>query len=133
MLIYLLINNPNESMEKIKSNIEINDLKIPENKIIFEKIITTTELESDKIIQKIANIEDENIQKHISEVMVSDYNITSVDKCIEDLLLAYAKEKLQDRKMEILSILENSNSTKEEIASLEMELRDIIVKLAKIK
>lgn len=132
MVLYLLINNPQETKEIIKSNISIEDLKIEENRIIFEKIMSSDENDSEKITQLIANIEDENIQTHISEIMVTDYEITSIEKCIEDIIIIYNKERLQNRKLQIIKELENSDLA-EEIANLEMELNDIILQLAKIK
>ena len=65
--------------------------------------------------------------------MVTDYEITSVQKCIEDVIFIYNKERLQNRKVQIIKELENPNLTNEQIADLEMELNDIIVKVAKIK
>ena len=81
----------------------------------------------------IANIEKEELQRHVSELMVSDYEITSVQKCIDDLLLTYNKDRLNTRKLEIIKALENKDLTKEEIASLEQELSIIIVELARRK
>ena len=78
-------------------------------------------------------MEDEKIQTHISEIMVVDYEITSVEKCIEDVIIHYNKKRLQNRKMQIVKELENPDLPKEHITNLEMELSDIIVKMAKIK
>jgi len=133
MVLYLLINNPGDTKEIIRSNIGIEDLKIEENKVIFEKIMSSEENDTEKITQLIANIEDENIQTHISEIMVTDYEITSVEKCIEDVIIIYNKERLQNRKFEIIKELENPELTREQATSLEMELSDIILQLAKIK
>lgn len=133
MVLYLLINNPKETKETIKSNISIDDFRLKENKIIFEKIMNSSEIEPEKITQLIANIEDENLQIHISEIMVADYEITSTQKCLEDVILIYNKERLQNRKNEIIKELESQDITKERMNSLEMELSDIIVKLARIK
>lgn len=133
MILYLLINYPEEATDVIKSNIGIEDLKIDENKIIFEKIMSCNELDTEKITQTIANIEDEKIQVHISEIMVADYEITSLQKCLEDVILIYNKERLQNRKLQIIKELENPDLTKEKSADLEMELSDIIIQLAKIK
>ena len=65
--------------------------------------------------------------------MVTDYEITSVEKCTQDVILIYNKERLQNRKLEIVKELENPNLEKGQIENLEMELSDIIVKMAKIK
>lgn len=133
MVLYLLINYPKETREMIQSNIDVEDLKIEENKMIFEKIMTFKEMDSEKITQQIANLEDEKIQEHISEIMVTDYEITSVEKCTQDVILIYNKERLQNRKMQIVKELENPNLEKGQIENLERELSDIIIKMAKIK
>lgn len=133
MVLYILINNPDKTKDIIKSNIEADDFKIEQNKIIFEKIMQFDESDTEKITQQIANIEDEELQRHISEIMVADYEITSIEKCIEDVIITYNKERLQNRKLQIIKKLEDVNLTKDKIADLEMELSDIIIKLAKIK
>ncbi len=133
MVLYLLINYPAETKEIIQANIRIEDLKIAENKIIFEKIMSLKEEENDKITQMIANIEDEDLQQHISSIMVADYEITSVQKCLEDVILIYNKERLQNRKLQIIQELENPNLSQEEMSKLELELSDTIIQLAKIK
>lgn len=134
MIIYLLINHFKESYEKIAPNITINDFKLEENKKIFEVIMKSTEEDSEKILQLIANIEDQDIQSHVSEILVTDYEITSVEKCIDDVINIYTKERLTNRKLEIIKEIEkNSSLTNEEIANLEHELSDIIIELAKSK
>ncbi len=134
MIIYLLINHFRESYEPIVTNITLEDLKLDVNKKIFEKILESTAEESEKILQTIANIEDQEIQSHVSEILVTDYEINSVEKCIEDLINIYNKERLSNRKSEIIKALENSSSlTKEEIAKLEQTLSEIIIELAKNK
>ena len=66
--------------------------------------------------------------------MVTDYEITSVEKCIEDIIIIYNKERLNNRKMEIIKKLDNTEKlTEEEIAKLETELNNIIIELAKKK
>ncbi len=134
MLIYLLINYFRESYEPIVTNITLDDFKLDTNKKIFEKILESTAEESEKIVQTIANIEDTEIQSHVSEILVTDYEINSVEKCIEDVINIYNKDRLSNKKNEIIMALENSSSlTKDEIAKLEQELSDIIIELAKNK
>lgn len=134
MLIYLLINHFRESYEPIVTNIVLEDFKLDINKKIFEKILESTAEESEKILQTIANIEDTEIQSHVSEILVTDYEINSVEKCIEDVINIYNKDRLSNKKNEIIKALENSSSlTKDEIAKLEQELSDIIIELAKKK
>ena len=49
------------------------------------------------------------------------------------MINSYNKERLNNRKMEILELLNNGNHTKEEEASLETELSNVINQLAKMK
>ena len=66
--------------------------------------------------------------------MVTDYQITSIDKALEDIINIYSKEKLNKKKNEIIKKLENSREySQEEIKSLEKELSKVIVELAKRK
>ena len=134
MIIYLLINHFRESFEQIVTHITLDDFKLETNKIIFEKILESTEEESEKILQLIANIEDQSIQSHVSEILVTDYEISSVEKCIEDVVTIYNKDRLSNRKLEIIRMLDNSSAyTKEEVAKLERELNEVIIELAKKK
>lgn len=134
MIIYLLINHFQEAYEPIVTNITLEDFKSEENKIIFKKILESPAEDSEKILQMISNIEAQDIQSHVSEILVTDYEISSVEKCIEDVVNIYTKERLSDRKLEIIKSLENSASfSKVEIANLEQELSEIIIELAKKK
>ena len=127
MIIYLLINNFEEAYEKIVTNITADDFKLEINKIIFEKIMESTVENSEKILQLISNIEDEEIQSHVSQILVTDYEITSVQKCIEDVIKIYNKDKLQKRKLEIIRLLEDNTLGEDERKNLEQELNDIMM------
>ena len=127
MIIYLLINNFEEAYEKIVTNITADDFKLEINKIIFEKIMESTVENSEKILQLISNIEDEDIQSHVSQILVTDYEITSVQKCIEDVIKIYNKDKLQKRKLEIIRLLEDNTLGEDERKNLEQELNDIMM------
>ncbi len=134
MILYLLINNYDESFEKIKSVISEDDFKVELNKKIFKTIMEIQDGNKEQILSAISNIEDQDIQAHISEIMVTDYEITSVEKCIEDIIIIYNKERLNNRKMDIIKQLDNAkNLSAEEIAKLEKELNNIIIELAKKK
>jgi len=65
--------------------------------------------------------------------MADDYEISDVNKCIEDIINSYNKERIIARKNEILAELENTDHSKEEITSYERELSNIILQLAKMK
>lgn len=134
MVLYLLINYFDETYSKIKNEIRQEDFLDELNKTIYAKIIESDESDKDKILSIISNIEDVNIQSHISEIMVTDYQITSVDKALDDVIAIYSKERLNKKKNEIIKKLENPQGfSKEEISNLEKELSTTIIELAKRK
>ena len=133
MVIYLLLNYPQESFAKIKNVISVELIQSDKNKQIINKLYE--ELEKGNINIDILNLfEEEDMINYISGIMASDFEITDVNKAIEDMVNTYIKEKLINRRNEIIKKLENTeNQTKEEVANLEKELNEIILKLAKIK
>ena len=132
MILYLLINHYEESVVDITSNILKEDFKLEVNQKIFEAITNSKEKSKESIVQVVSNIEDSDLQSQISEIMLSDYEITSVQKCIEDIIIIYTKERLNNRKLAIIKELENSNLPNEEVSRLEVELNNIIIELAKM-
>ena len=133
MIIYLLINYPQESYSKLKSKISYENIKNERNRQIIKKLYE--ELEKGNSINNVLDLfQDEEIINYITWVRAYDFEISEVDKCIEDILNNYEKDKLISMRNEIVQALENTdNLTKEEIASLEQSLNEIIIKLAKIK
>ena len=78
--------------------------------------------------------EDENIVNYLSGIMSSNFEITDVDKCIDDVILTYKKEILLKKRNDIMNKLNSQNTiTKDEVANLEEELNSVIIQLAKIK
>ena len=133
MILYLLINYYEEAIIDITSNIVREDFKLSVNRKIFDIITQKNDKDKDSILKNLANVEDAEMQSQISEIMVSDYEINSVQKCIEDVIISYTKDRLNSRKIEILKQLESPNLDKENIKILEIELSNIIIELAKIK
>ena len=133
MLIYILLNYPQESFKKIKDVISIDLIQLEKNKQIINKLYE--ELEKGNINTDILNsFEDDEIINYLSGIMASDFEITDVNKAIDDMISIYIKEKLTARRNEIIRKLENTSElSNEEITNLEKELNDIILKLAKIK
>ena len=133
MVIYLLLNYPQESFAKIKNVVSVEFIQSDKNKQIINKLYE--ELEKGNINIDILNLfEEEDMINYISGIMASDFEITDVNKAIEDMVNTYIKEKLINIRNEIIKKLENTeNQTKEEVANLEKELNEIILKLAKIK
>ena len=133
LIIYLLINYFAESFERIVSNITLDDIKLPENKKIYESILSSTAEETEKLVHSLANIEDENLQAHVSKILLTDYDISSVEKCLDDLILVYEKEHLAKRRDQIVKELDSGNLSKDQVSELEQELNDIVIELAKMK
>lgn len=133
LIIYLLINYPSESHQKIREIISIDDIKSERNK----KILTRLYEELEKGYSNINNVldwfQDEDIINYLTSIMAYDFEITEVNKCIEDILNVYIKEKLIKQRNDIINKLENKELMQEEIASYEKMLSQVIVKLAKIK
>ena len=132
MVIYILVNYPNESYSKIKDIITVDDIKAETNKKIIAKIYEQYEKNN------MANILDffveEEIVNYLSGIMADDFGIADINKCIEDLLNIYNKEKLVNKRNDIIKKLENASSmTSEEVKNLEVELNNVILKLAKVK
>lgn len=133
LVIYLLINYPDKSFERLKKLIDNNVIKIERNKAIINKLYEEHEKGNINIENILDLFDDEITVNYLSGIMSSDFEITDVDKCIEDVLVAYRKELLLQRRNEILGKIDNNDLTKEEVANLEAQLNEVIIQLAKIK
>lgn len=132
MIIYLLINSGKEEAFRLKENIQISDIKYDINQEILKSIYDF--LEKDKDLNNVLDdFKEQEIINQITKIMADDYEITDVNKCIEDVINSYNKDRLINRRNEILLKLEDKNYTKDEMVNLEKELSEIIIKLAKIK
>ena len=121
-----------QDREKIKNNIKKEDLKYSLNQQLIEKIYGA--IDQNKEINNILDsMEDKDLISHFTSLMADDYEISDNNKCIEDIITSYNKERIIERTNEILTKLEDKNNTKEEIASFEKELSEIILQLAKMK
>ena len=134
MVIYLLINETEQCYEKLKNVIQVNDFKDNLNKQILKKLYEELEKGNINTSHILDWFEEENIINHITEIMAYEFEITDVQKAVEDLISVYEKEKLVSRRNDIIKQLENGESLEtEERKLLENELNSIILKLAKIK
>ena len=134
LVIYLLINEYSKCYEKIKNLITLNYIQDDTNKQILKKMYEEFEKGNSNTSQLLDWFQDEKIISHITEIMAGDFEITDVNKAIDDIISIYEKEKLISRRNEILKKLESvSEAGSEEVKELEKELNDIILKLAKIK
>ena len=134
VVIYLLLNYPEKVTEKIRSNLFESDFKYDINKKIMNKLYELID-NKEKISSEVLNYftDDDEITSHITMLMADDYEIGDVDKCIDDIINSYNKDRLIDRRNDIIQSLENDELTKEEKASLEKELSSIVMKLARMK
>lgn len=133
MVIYILVNYPNESYKAIKDKITPSDIKSEMNKEIISTIYEQYE-KGNTNSDIIDLFEEEETVNYLSGIMTDDFGISDINKCIEDLLNIYNKEKLTNTRNEIIKQLENTNNmTADEIRNLEEKLNETILKLAKVK
>ena len=132
MIIYILVNYPEQSYNTLKDIVSEEDIKSNLNKDIISKIYA--QYSKGKFGNILGNFEDEDSINYLSGIMADDFGISDINKCIEDLISIYNKEKLIDKRNEIIRKLESAkNMTSEETKSLERDLNEVILKLARIK
>ncbi len=134
IIIGLLLNGKEEVYNQIKNILSPNDFKSEKNK----KIIKCLYEEFEKGNSNINNIlekfnEDEETISIITGIMAEDYEIKNDKKAIEDLIKNYQKERLLNRKKEIINGLNDESLNEQQSKELEKELHDIIAKIAHIK
>ena len=134
MIIGILLNGKQEVYNQIKNILSSEDFKKEENKKIMQKLYEEFEKGNSNInnILEIFN-DNEEIISILTGLMADDYEIKDDKKAIEDLINNYKKEKLTNRKKEIIDYLNNENIDKQEATNLENELHDIIIQLAQMK
>ena len=130
VLAILLLGDPN-IYQTIKQNISIEDFKDELNKQIAKKMYEEYE-KGNSNINGILDTLGEEEQNHITKIMADDYEIEDIEKAIDDVLQSYEKDKLNERKFEILELLE-TNLEDNQKKELEKELSEIIISLAKMK
>ena len=118
-------------VEIIKQNIKPEDFQDEINQKIAQKLYEEFEKGNSNINGIIDTLEQEQ-QNQITMIMAEDYEIEDLEKAIDDIIQAYKRDKLNNRKLEILELLEQT-SNNEEKKELEKELSNIIITLARIK
>ena len=129
-ILSILINKP-ESFKIISSKIKPEDFKYELNQIIARKLYEELEMGNSNI-NGILDTFEEDARNHATMIMAYDLEIDNLEKAINDILNLYKREKLDNRKLEIIEELEKDLDQNRK-KSLENELSDIILKLAKIK
>ncbi len=134
MIIALLINEGKRVYDQIKDVISPDDLKKEENKAIIKKMYEEYK-NGDSNINNILDLfnNDEKTINYITGIMATDYGITDINKSIKDIIHIYQKDKLTDKKNQIIKQLEDKNLSIEEKSNLEKQLSNIIIELARVK
>ena len=128
----ILLSGDRNIYEIIKQNITIKDFKYEIDKKIAEKLYEEFENGNSNINSIIDDLSEEE-QNHITMIMAEDYGIDDIEKAIDDIIQSYEKDKLNERKLEILELLEENTTEETQKKELEKELNDIIIRLAKIR
>lgn len=130
-IISILLSGDLSIFEIIKQNIKPEDFQDEINHEIAKKLYEEFEKGNSNINGIIDTLEQEQ-QNQITMIMAEDYEIENLEKAIDDIIQAYKRDKLNNRKLEILELLEQT-SNDEEKKELEKELSNIIITLARIK
>ena len=132
-IIALLIMPNTNAYKKLKERINPDELKSEVNREIVKKIYNYYENNNEELYDIINLLDNEEQISRVTEIMADDFEITDIDKGIEDILAAYEKEKLIQERNEILKALDDKSLSKEDITNLEKGLSEIIIKLARMK
>lgn len=134
VVLALLFNEGKAVFDKIKDIIQPDDFNLEQNKKIAKKMYEEFEMGKSKIENILDLLEgQEDCINQATYVMAQDFEVSDIDKCIEDISYIYTREKLIKRKNEIIKLLDEPETTKETVRELENELSNIIFKLAKKK
>ena len=131
MILSILLTGNLDLYQVIKINVKCDEFKDELNKKIAQKQNEEFE-KGNSNINAILDKLDEKEQGHITEIMADDYEIEDMEKAIDDIIQSYQREKLVDRKMQILTLLEEQSENVEK-KELEKELIEIVNQLARMK
>lgn len=130
-IISILLSGDLSVYEIIKQNIKAEDFQDEINREIAKKLYEEFEKGNSNINGIIDNLSQEQ-QNQITMIMAEDYEIENLEKAIDDIIQAYKRDKVNNRKLEILELLEQTSNI-EEKKELEKELSNIIITLARMK
>ena len=129
-IISILLTGDINIFQVIRQNIQVEDFKDTINQKIAKKLYEEFE-KGNSNINGIIDMLGEEEQSHITEIMADDYEISNLEKAIDDVMQSYEKDKLNNRKFEILELLEG-NIDADQKRGLEKELSEIIIRLVKL-
>ena len=133
MVVYLLVDYTKVAFDKIKNVVDLDLIKSEKNKkiigILYERINLNNLPEN-----IISLFEDEDDINYVSGILSYEFEISDVNKAIEDIEKAYYKEKLISLRNELILKLENNNDAEEaDKKEIENELTNVILELTKMK
>ena len=99
-VIALLLMGDLNIFEILRQNIKVENFQDEVNKKIAQKLYEEFEKGNSNINAIIDNLEQDE-QNQITMIMSEDYEITDIEKAIDDVVQAYEREKLNTRKFEI--------------------------------
>ena len=134
MIIEILLNGKTKAYEQIKNILSPDDFKKDENKEILKKLYEEFEKGNNELNNLLELFDgNEEIISTLTGLMADDFEIKDDEKAIKDLINNYKKEKLTNRKKEIIDLLNADDISQEKVSELEKELQDIVIKLTQIK
>ena len=129
-ILSLLLTGELKVYEIIEKNIKVEDFKDNINKNIAQKLYEELRKGNSNINSVIDNLDEEE-QGRITEIMADDYEIDDMEKAIDDIIKSYEKEKLNNRKFELVELIENETDELKK-RTLGQELTNIIIQIAKL-
>ena len=130
-ILSILLRGDISIFQTIKQYIHPEDFKVELNQKIAKRVYEELEKGNSNINAMMDDLSEEE-QNHITMLMADDDEIADMEKAIDELMQAYEKQKLNDRKFEILTLLDGTLE-QEQKKLLEKELNDIILQLAKMR
>ena len=91
----------------IKQNLHVQDFQDDLNQKIYQKLYEEFEKENNNINSILDNLSEEE-QNHITEILADDYEFDNIEKAIDDIMQSYEKDKLNERKLQIIKLLDTN-------------------------
>lgn len=133
LIIKLLIMAQYKVYKELKDIIKPEDFKNEINRKIIETLYNKYEETNTDIEDFLILFGDENVVNKLSSIMIENEENFDIDKCLQDVIKNFNKEKLLIERNNIIQKLKNPNLSSEEILKLESELSKILVKIAQSK
>ena len=133
LIIKLLIMAQYKVYKELKDIIKPEDFKNEINRKIIETLYNKYEETNTDIEDFLILFEDENVVNKLSSIMIENEENFDIDKCLQDVIKNFNKEKLLIERNNIIQKLKNPNLSSEETLKLESQLSKILVKIAQSK